>query len=325
MLGVLFCVAKDADRDRLIFDRRPENATMRRLNWAKLPSGACYLRMILKEGEVLRGSGDDLSNFYYHLMLPSEYLRFNGFGRRVSPEVVAKFGGDVTRPHRLCFRVLGMGDTSACDIAQGLHEDLVARFGGVSGRDFLRLDAPPPQSKTWVGVYLDDLLVTQKVRRADLVARARRPKPETGVSAGRTKVEYPDSGLVSRICDGYDAAGIPRALKKSFRDELQFRAWGAEIDGDVGRAAAPIKTRRDLWVILAKVLRLSLCSKACLQKILGSLCYCFQYRQECYSLMHHIYISSWIACQSVVGCACPVIYVMSYAAWRYIYLCVFAT
>ena len=84
LLGGLFCVAKDAERDRLIFDRRPENATMKRLNWAKLPSGSCSRRMLLEDDQVLRGSGDDLSNFYYQLALPDSYLKFNGFGRRVS-------------------------------------------------------------------------------------------------------------------------------------------------------------------------------------------------------------------------------------------------
>ena len=31
LLGGLFCVSKDVDRNRLIFDRRPENATMKRI------------------------------------------------------------------------------------------------------------------------------------------------------------------------------------------------------------------------------------------------------------------------------------------------------
>ena len=57
-------LAKDADTDKLIFNRRPENAATCKLNWTKLPSGACNLRLLLKEGEVLRDSGDDLSNLY---------------------------------------------------------------------------------------------------------------------------------------------------------------------------------------------------------------------------------------------------------------------
>ena len=36
LLGGLFAVRKNEKEDRLIFDRRPENATMKRLDWAKL-------------------------------------------------------------------------------------------------------------------------------------------------------------------------------------------------------------------------------------------------------------------------------------------------
>ena len=42
LTGGLFCVPKNEGEDRLIFDRRPENATMHRLRWASLPSGACF-------------------------------------------------------------------------------------------------------------------------------------------------------------------------------------------------------------------------------------------------------------------------------------------
>ena len=56
--------------------------------------------------------------------------------------------------------------------------------------------------------------------RADLVVRARRPNSGAEVSSGETKVKYPDSELVSRICGGYEVAGIPRAIKKTF--EMNF-------------------------------------------------------------------------------------------------------
>ena len=43
MPGGLFCVARNQTEDRLIFDRRPENSTMERLRWARLPAGSCFL------------------------------------------------------------------------------------------------------------------------------------------------------------------------------------------------------------------------------------------------------------------------------------------
>ena len=74
MVGGLFCVAKNEVEDRLILDRRPQNATMSRLTWAHLPAGACFCRMLLKDTEMVRGSGDDLRNYYYSLRLPENSL-----------------------------------------------------------------------------------------------------------------------------------------------------------------------------------------------------------------------------------------------------------
>ena len=42
LCGGFFCVPKNELEDRLIFDRRPENATMERVIWAELPAGACF-------------------------------------------------------------------------------------------------------------------------------------------------------------------------------------------------------------------------------------------------------------------------------------------
>ena len=98
---------------------------------------------------MLRGSGDDLSNFYYQLALPESYVKFNGFGRRVSADVLQYFGMDSTRARRLCFRVLGMGDCIACDVAQGLHEGILQKGAGFPPQKLLRLDSPPLATPGW--------------------------------------------------------------------------------------------------------------------------------------------------------------------------------
>ena len=90
----------------------------------------------------------------------------------------------------------------------------------------------PPLGSTWSGVYLDDLLVTQKIKRHHL-ARDKDQAPNAS-GGGRTSVVYPDTKIVEDICKGYEFAGFPRAVKKSFRDQLEFRAWGAEVDGRKG-------------------------------------------------------------------------------------------
>ncbi len=40
MVGCVFAVGKDADSDRVIYDRRPHSHSERRLAWLRLPSAA---------------------------------------------------------------------------------------------------------------------------------------------------------------------------------------------------------------------------------------------------------------------------------------------
>ncbi|CAE7489091.1 unnamed protein product [Symbiodinium natans] len=157
-VGGLFSVRKNDVEDRLIYDRRPENATMPRLRWAELPNGACYCRLLLKPHEYVRGSGDDLRNFYYMLRLPEAWIRFNSVGRRVSKELLVERGLDPSIAHRACFRVLGMGDVNGCAIAQATHESILRRAGLLEPDTVLIYGRTAPQSDLWEGIYLDDLL-----------------------------------------------------------------------------------------------------------------------------------------------------------------------
>ena len=163
LAGGLFCVAKNDLEDRLVLDRRPQNATMERLVWARLPAGACFARMLLRPWEFVRGSGSDLRNYYFALKLPDNWVRFNAVGRRVSDALVREFGGEQGEAYRACFRVLGMGDRNACDIAQGTHEAILEKVGLLQLESKLVYGEPPPEASVWEGVYLDDLLVTNKV------------------------------------------------------------------------------------------------------------------------------------------------------------------
>ncbi len=57
LIGGLFSVLHKLLLDRLIFDRRLQNACEFRLRWARLLLGAMFVRIILKRGFHLRGSG----------------------------------------------------------------------------------------------------------------------------------------------------------------------------------------------------------------------------------------------------------------------------
>ena len=283
LVGGLFAVGKNESEDRLIYDRRPQNAISRRLKWAQLPAGACYTKMLLEPHQYLRGSGDDLRNFYYCLSLPDNFVHNNAVGRRVNPRIVADQGLDPTVAHRMCFRVLGMGDSNACDLAQGTHEAVLKAGGLLEAEQLLRYGFPPPRSKTWQGCYLDDLLITQV---CDL---------PVGVDASKvqkfpeSRACDPDVKLVLAAEEAYRKVGLKRAEHKAFRQEIFFKTWGAEIDGQAGTAAAPLKLRRQTWKLIQMVLKGGWCGKHILQQLMGYVGFAFQYRRELYSLAHHIY------------------------------------
>jgi len=86
------------------------NSISKRLRWIHLPSAATLKKIKLRPGEVLLGSGEDLKNYYYMLGIPPNAIHLNPVGRRVPKDIVALAGLDPRVPHRLCLRVLGMGD-----------------------------------------------------------------------------------------------------------------------------------------------------------------------------------------------------------------------
>ena len=283
LLGGLFCVPKNTTEDRLIYDRRKENITMRRLRWAELPSGACFARMLLKPWEYLRGSGDDLRNFYYCLRLPENWVRYNAFGRRVSSSVVNKYGGDPQAHHRLCLRVLGMGDLNACCIAQATHEHILQGHGLLHPSQHLRYGKVTPSADVWQGVYLDDLLVTRKCShpQGDFI--------QTGFVPPEPQDEDPDILLMRAAEQAYEEAGLTRAAHKAFRGQHQFKAWGAAVDGIRGRVSAPLLLRQQTWRLISLVVKVGWITQKALQKIIGYVCFAFQFRRELYCLLHHTY------------------------------------
>ena len=58
--------------------------------------------------------------------------------------------------------VWGMGDLNSVDVAQRVHEQIIAESGVLIAQNQLRFDQPLPDGPQYVGVYLDDLLLVHK-------------------------------------------------------------------------------------------------------------------------------------------------------------------
>ncbi len=64
LLSGLFSVPHKIEKDRLIIDRRPQNATERRLGWSDLPHGTLFTRLRLGPSQAVRASIDDISCYF---------------------------------------------------------------------------------------------------------------------------------------------------------------------------------------------------------------------------------------------------------------------
>ena len=93
LTGGLFAVNHKEHSDRIILDRRPFNQVERRLVWAKLPHGCLLTQLILPKGHSIRGSGDDLSNYFYLLKHNPNWLPRNAIGSVFDGEGFEAFGG----------------------------------------------------------------------------------------------------------------------------------------------------------------------------------------------------------------------------------------
>ena len=67
--GGLFAVKHKPDTDRVILDRRAFNMHEHSLSWSALPHGSQLIQIVLKSSQQVRGSGDDLSNYFYVLII----------------------------------------------------------------------------------------------------------------------------------------------------------------------------------------------------------------------------------------------------------------
>ena len=162
LAGGWFCVKHKDTTDRLIYDRRPRNRREQRFRWARLPHGTQLCQLVLAPDESVRGSLDDLSNFFYCLSQAPGASKFNPVGRRWhSHQIKSLVGLDLPArtSFRACLKVQGMGDHNGPDIAQLCHEGLLRRAQCLCDHEQLRFDTTVPQGKTWTGMYLDDKLV----------------------------------------------------------------------------------------------------------------------------------------------------------------------
>ena len=250
--GGLFAVKHTKGRQRLIFDRRLLNAGEAQLPWVSLPHGTQYCFCMLESHETIRGSGDDIETYYYHLRHQDNFVHRNAVGRRFTGKRARELGADGKHHWRLAFRVVAMGDVNGVSIAQAVHEDLLKGTGGLHPGQHLVFSRAVPNSPTWEGIYIDDHLVSQVLDKTSLSCRPEKLCESCKKAGGCL---HDDCRLIASSESAYAACGLPLGASKRFRYQQKFLAWGTEVDGHSGVVSAPLAKRS-----LLSILGLQLCA-----------------------------------------------------------------
>lgn len=275
--GGLFAVPHKEHTDRVICDRRPQNQLERRLVWAKLPHGALLTQIIVPPGHTIRGSGDDLSNYFYLLKHRESWLHRNAIGSPVSGKDFLKYGCDPKTKYVLCFRVIPMGDTNAVDIAQETHLQVLQDAGCMQSSEVIAYRDLLPASHCWEGLYIDDHIVMQVLPKKKL----RNPKQT-----------FRDDEILLASRQQYEHLGIPTSDKKAFTHQPSFTAWGTHVEGSTGRVGTPREKLVQLSELIVQVCSLKKVSKKLLQKTLGLLVHPSMHQRLLMSLLQEVYL--WV-------------------------------
>ena len=274
--GGLFAVPHKPHSDRIICDRRPLNELERRLVWAKLPHGALLTQIIVPKGYSVRGSGDDLSNYFYLLKHKEEWLPRNTIGKPVLGKWFTRYGCDPEKSYMLSFRVIPMGDTNAVDIAQQTHLEILRDCGTMTPQEVISYRCPLPASDCLEGLYIDDHITVQLVPNR----RQRKMQPFK---------KFRDEEIVDASRKQYQELGIPVSEKKQFTKVYSFQAWGTHVDSQSGRVGTPLEKLKQLERLLVDVCQLPKVSQKLLQRTLGLVVHPCMHQRILMSLLQDAY------------------------------------
>ena len=239
----IFPVAKSATRDRPITNRRPRNAVERSVGASAelFPHGSVLTELQVPPGARIRGSGDDLPDFYHTVRVGLKRARTNAFGRPVRFEQIAHLEAG----KRLLSRYPGisgstlvyalqstlpMGDRNATDFAQLAHLGVLRQGNALAESGYVSYRSAPPAGDLWQFVMIDDHIVVQVYGQPsdDTSPPEAAPAAEPARAPGDVRE---DEALLERVAAAYAEAGLEPKPSKRFRFEPVFNVLGARVDG----------------------------------------------------------------------------------------------
>ena len=268
-----FTVPHKPNEDRLITDRRPQNSTEQRLGWARLPQGPLLAQLILHPWQSVRGSADDISNYFHLLKHLDSWIPRNAVGRPLEGNKLLRFGADPQRRYYIALKTIPMGDLNGVCVAQGTHEAILREVGCIRGSETLQYEVPTPVGSTWEGLCIDDHIIVQKVAK--------------GASDSSSALR--DDEILAASRQHYKDLRIPVSSKKAVTKAYEFQAWGTHVDSNSGRVGAPLEKLCHLVVAARQFLQLPAVNRKLLQRLVGLFVHPFMHRRECMSVFQETY------------------------------------
>jgi hypothetical protein len=279
LAGGWFAVQHKDDYDRLIYDRRPANATELRFKWSTLPHGSQLAQLVVPTTWSVRGSLKDLRAYFFCLSQAPGQLCKNAVGREWGHEDFPEMNLNPHDTYYLCLRVQGMGDLNAVDIAQEVHEHVLRRHGALLEHETLRYGTPVPAGTAWEGVYVDDhlgLLLYQPTAEGGFPPTTSTPR---------------DVAINAAVTEAYRVtAGLEEAKEKEVNLANHFTAWGTHVDGVRGTAGTARERRAGLICALSVLVAKRVTDRKTLERTVHAVTHPLMHRSECLAVFGKVYL-----------------------------------
>jgi hypothetical protein len=261
----VFCVAKDAESDRLIIDAQPANRLFVPSPHVSLPGPSHLVQLQVPVGARMYVGKSDLSNFYHHLGLPTWMQPFFALPP-LTPAELASLGLTTGSAFPCCV-TLPMGFSHAVFLAQSCHEHVVYSSGSLSRTDsILHLSAPDVSSSRAVhGIVIDDFFLC---------------------SLSKQRAEAVMQGVVS----SYAAAGfVVKQSKLVWPTAQPVKVIGFDIDGEHATITLPADSQSSLVQSTLLCLRSPTVSGIHLAHLIGRWTWVMMLRRPTLSVLQHVY------------------------------------
>ena len=279
----LFAVHKNLELDRMVLDGRPPNLLNPKQSlWCRsMASPAALGSLCIQDDHVLLASGEDLRDFFYQFRAGEQRTIRNVLSDPVTlHEAREIFGSDFEwdeEPVWVALCSLAMGDTLACEYAQGSHVAICLKHGVCQPHELLTIKDPLPRGLLQVGVIIDDLVILEQCLRANLEA----------IYAGER--ETAADGRAHKAQQGYEAAGLEVNTKKRFSNQALARFWDVDLDGDKGLVRGSSTRLRATIFITLRVVALGLSTVGLLECLAGSWIALLSARRRMFCLLEVIF------------------------------------